>query len=223
MTKKILIIGGDSQIARDFVVRYSDHYEITTSTRREDSINKSNVYFNLSDLNSIRNITSIKEEWDAVIYFPVIVKHRAFDEITRKEIKASLDNNLLMPLMLIKSLLSKITPHGTFVFISSNLAISPTHNSTLYSLSKIGRETSMKSLATNYEDYKIRFNSLALGFVNTTLSEELKSQHLADVPLCRYAEVSEVSKTLDFMIKCTYLNGSTLVLDGGQSAGTIEK
>lgn len=80
-----------------------------------------------------------------------------------------------------------------------------------------------RSLALEWGKYNITVNAIAPGFVATEgMKEELfENDEKAleklkkEVPLQRFATVEEVAESIVYMAKADYMNGHTLVLDGG--------
>ena len=96
-----------------------------------------------------------------------------------------------------------------------------------YCSAKGGMNMLTKQLATEWAKYNINVNAVAPGYVNTYLVEELAEKGALDIgeistrtPLGRLAEPEEIATTVIFLASddAKYMEGQTLVIDGGWSA-----
>ena len=53
--------------------------------------------------------------------------------------------------------------------------------------------------------------------MNNDLSEEEKAEVASEIPLDRWGEPNDVADVVEMVIKCKYINGETIVVDGGWS------
>ena len=53
--------------------------------------------------------------------------------------------------------------------------------------------------------------------MNNDLSEEEKVEIASEIPLNRWGEPNDVADVVEMVIKCKYINGETIVVDGGWS------
>lgn len=81
-----------------------------------------------------------------------------------------------------------------------------------------------RSLALEWGKYNITVNAIAPGFVETEgMKHELFGNEKAlekikkEIPLRRFATVEEVADSITYIATADYMNGETLVLDGGCS------
>lgn len=79
-----------------------------------------------------------------------------------------------------------------------------------------------RACALDLAPHNILVNALCPGFVNTELTKSALSQEemiklAAQVPLGRFAEVSEIANAAVFLCSNlnTYMTGQTVVVDGG--------
>ena len=67
--------------------------------------------------------------------------------------------------------------------------------------------------------YKIRVAAVAPGYIGTEMVRAIKPEVLekivAQVPLKRLGEMSEISRTVQFIIENDFVNGRVLEIDGG--------
>jgi len=78
-----------------------------------------------------------------------------------------------------------------------------------------------KSLAKELGSRGVRANAVAPGFINTSmtaqLSEEVRNNLIAQIPLGRFAEVTEVASVCRFLASdlSRYITGQVIRVDGG--------
>ena len=113
---------------------------------------------------------------------------------------------------------------GTIVNMTSISGMIGIARQTNYSASKAGIIGFTKSLARETAGYNIRVNAVAPGFIETEmlkdLKEEYKKQMLNHIPGGRFGRAEEVAKAVKFLVDdetSGYVNGQTLVMDGGLS------
>ena len=111
------------------------------------------------------------------------------------------------------------------VFVTSTLGLSPAPLTSAYSASKAALISACKSLALELAPERIRVNAVAPGVVWTPrvsayLGEEGKARNAANAPLQRVALPSNIASALLFFTSdlAAYVNGQTLVVDGGVGA-----
>lgn len=108
---------------------------------------------------------------------------------------------------------------GTIINISSvvsQLGVAGTSN---YATAKAGLDGFTKSLAVELAPKNIRINTIALGYFNTgiisTIPADKLKQILAQVPLRRLGDVTDLSHAIHFLVNCEFYTGQTLNVNGG--------
>jgi NAD(P)-dependent dehydrogenase (short-subunit alcohol dehydrogenase family) len=102
-------------------------------------------------------------------------------------------------------------------FVSQPIGVLP---ASLANLTKSGLESVTRSLAIEFADEGIRFNTIAPGVVNTPMHPVKTHEFLKQLsPFNRLAEVGEVVDLLLYMECAPFLNGEVVHLDGGAHAG----
>ncbi len=93
-----------------------------------------------------------------------------------------------------------------------------------YTMVKAGLDAFTKSLTQELQGREILVNSVAPGFVETEMTEELpeeiQAQILAKVPLGRVADAAEIADVVAFLAtRGSYIHGSVLHVNGGMYGG----
>jgi 3-oxoacyl-[acyl-carrier protein] reductase len=114
---------------------------------------------------------------------------------------------------------------GRVVFISSVVAMLGSAGQVNYAASKAGLVGMARSLSRELGSRSITANVVAPGFVETDmtdeLSDDLKRQYLASIPLGRFATVDEVAGVVRWLAsdEAAYVTGAVLPVDGGLGMG----
>ena len=94
-----------------------------------------------------------------------------------------------------------------------------------YAASKAGLVGMARSIARELGSRGITANVVAPGFVETdmtdTLTDELKAQYKAQVPLGRYASTDEIASAVTWLASdgAAYVTGAVIPVDGGLGMG----
>jgi NAD(P)-dependent dehydrogenase (short-subunit alcohol dehydrogenase family) len=116
---------------------------------------------------------------------------------------------------------------GTIVNVSSIHGVAGMPRLAAYSASKGGTEALTRTLALEWAEYGIRVNAISPGYFKTEMTEGLRGnsrwreQLLDRIPLSRFGEPHELIPAVLFLASSAsaYVTGSTLVIDGGWTAG----
>lgn len=110
---------------------------------------------------------------------------------------------------------------GSILNISSISGVVGMLGQSNYSASKAGLIGLTKALAKEIASRKITVNALALGLIGTDMAEEMNEEHrekiLAQIPLGRLGNTSEVAEIAVFMLSAAarYITGQVIQADGG--------
>ncbi|MDH6363643.1 3-oxoacyl-[acyl-carrier protein] reductase [Enterococcus sp. PF1-24] len=88
-----------------------------------------------------------------------------------------------------------------------------------YAASKAGVVGFTKSVAREAAARGITCNAIAPGFIETdmtaVLSDKIKEQTVAQIPLAKYGSAADVANTAIFLAKSPYITGQVINVDGG--------
>lgn len=124
-----------------------------------------------------------------------------------------------------------LTEGASVIFTSSTVSHFGMPGSSVYSMTKAALINLAKTLAVELAGRKIRVNVVSPGPISTPifgkmgLSEaavgELGGAILAQVPLARFGEASEIAKAVAYLASsdAAYVTGTELLVDGGMAQG----
>jgi len=122
---------------------------------------------------------------------------------------------------------------GNIIFIGSQMAFFGSHNAGVYNIAKAGLVSMTKGIAWAYGSKNIRANILCPGPLETEMQmgsaarhpnpEQWISKTKRRTPLQRYATPEEMAYKVLFLAsdESSYMDGASLVVDGGESAGIV--
>ena len=135
--------------------------------------------------------------------------------------KKTFDININGPFFLIKHLLPLMIAQnwGRIINVSSYLADNGAIGASAYSSSKSALIGLTKSLSKEYGRFNINSNIMELGYFDgglaDTLDEEIKKNILKRIPTKKLGQIEEISSCISLLIESSYINGTTLKINGG--------
>ncbi len=115
--------------------------------------------------------------------------------------------------------------HGRIINIASVVGMMGAAGQSNYSAAKAGMVGFGKSLAKEVGSRNITVNTIAPGFINTDMTDNLpekqKAEWIKNIALARMGEAVEVADTAVFLASCkaNYITGHTLHVNGGLYMG----
>ncbi len=194
--------GKRKSFKRYYAVDFADRESVRFFLDKINSYEKIDVCVNNAGINRINYIDkTLKKDWDDII----TVNLEAPFMITRQVSKTMKKNK-----------------YGRIVNISSIFGVISKAKRSIYSVSKFGIRGLTVSSALDLAPYNILVNTVSPGFVLTELTKNILSEKemkklSRQVPLGRFAEPAEISKTILFLASKhnTYITGQNIVVDGG--------
>jgi NAD(P)-dependent dehydrogenase (short-subunit alcohol dehydrogenase family) len=168
------------------------------------------------------------EPYDVVIHTSGIREIISIASLSLKEWQSVLNVNLTSAFIISQHVIKLSIQHShplIIIYVSSISGLYGEPERSAYCASKHGLIGLAKSLALELADHQIRVNTIAPGIIETNLTRPYQSNpHTMqliekNIPLKKWGQPSHIVQTVDFIIKNEYLTGSTVVVDGGWTAG----
>lgn len=220
----ILITGGGGEIGQAIIAQFQNaNYHILAPTRAELDLNQHEQIEN-----AIKNLGQI----DAFIHCAGINFPKPFIHIESQDFLKTLNVNALSFYFLTQALIkhSKLKPNGHILAISSIYGDISRKGRFSYTASKYCLNGMVKNLALELGAQGIKVNGLAPGFVETHLTRrnnapETIQQMAKAIPLGHLAQPEAIAKIAYFLASQDnqYINGQTVIADGGYTAGGFQE
>ena len=158
---------------------------------------------------------------DCVINNAGIDQVKMFLDITDVDWNNMISNNLNSVFYMCQEVLPYMIheKNGVIINISSIWGVTGASCESHYAVSKAGVDALTKSLAKEMGPSNIRINSIAPGFIDTemnnNLNEEEKQEIKEEIPLQKIGKVEDVSRTVEWIIEDEYITGQVISVNGG--------
>jgi NAD(P)-dependent dehydrogenase (short-subunit alcohol dehydrogenase family) len=152
------------------------------------------------------------------------------EEISAKDFRRVLEVNLVAPFLLSKafgrSMLGQ--KRGSIVNVSSIAGLAGVADRSAYNASKHGLIGLTRTLAAEWGGHGVRVNAVCPGWVKTEMDAadqaggSYSDQDITSrIPMARFASPEDIARAIAFLadpIESPFINGHTLVVDGGWTA-----
>ncbi len=186
-----------------------------------------------ADLSSIAGVDTVYEEikkrggnLGVLVNNAAVVSDSPIFSATLESFETTMNTNVRAVWYLTKRLVRFMIrkKNGRIINISSVIAHIGNATQSIYGMSKAAIDNLTKTAAIELAEYGILVNSIAPGFIDTSMTnslpQELKSQILARVPLKRMGEPSEVAELVAFLVtRGSYCTGAVFHINGGMYGG----
>lgn len=244
LSKKVALITGAGRgigaaIAKELaskgayvVINYSGNDEAAKLTLKEveELGGKGELYkCNVSDFaqveDMIKSIISKHNRIDILVNNAGITKDDLVMKMTEEEFDKVIDVNLKGTFNTIRHVTKYMLKQrsGRIINMSSVVGILGNAGQVNYSASKAGVIGITKSTAKELASRNITVNAIAPGYIDTdmtrVLKDEVKSSIVNTIPLKRMGQVSDIAKTVAFLVSdyASYITGQVISVDGGMS------
>ena len=214
--KKILIIGANSDLAKETIKILKNNFEIIKLGSKD------------LDLNKTFETNVIQFDFDHLIFFSAINQKKKFIEYSNEEIESHYRINFInlslfikkvIPIFIKKKIVNKI------ILISSLYSLYGRSERLPYSTSKFALNGLGKNLAVEYGKYGIMTNLVIPGFIDTKLtrkniSPSILKKIILKTPTNILVTKKQVAEVINFLIspKSNGINGQEIIIDGGLSS-----
>ncbi len=165
---------------------------------------------------------------------------KTFDALSDEEWQSSYDFNVLSAVRVIRACLPllKKSPQGRVVILGAAGARMPYPNQVVSNVHKAGLIALVKTLGAELAPHNIRVNSVSPGRTLTSLwttraaamakdsgktTDEILREFTHEIPMGRFGQPEEIAAMVVFLAshKASYVNGQSILVDGGIARGLV--
>ncbi len=150
-----------------------------------------------------------------------ITKDKLMLKLTEEDFEQVLKVNLVGAFNMTQAVLKPMTKarQGAIINVSSVVGLIGNVGQANYAASKAGLIGFTKSVAREVAARNVRVNAIAPGMIESdmtdVLSDKVKEATLAQIPMKRFGNTSEVAEVATFLARQEYLTGQVIAIDGG--------
>ena len=150
-----------------------------------------------------------------------ITKDRLMQKLTEEDFEQVLKANLVGAFNMTQAVLKPMSKarQGAVINVSSVVGLIGNVGQANYAASKAGLIGFTKSVAREVAARNVRVNAIAPGMIESdmtdVLSDKVKEATLAQIPMKRFGNTSEVAEVAAFLARQEYLTGQVIAIDGG--------
>ena len=221
MKNNILLIGGSSDIGKNFIKssKFNKEYDlISTSSKNLDLSNESSIE-NFIFKNRNKKISHI-------IFLSALNNIKKFENLKDDEIEKTYKINFLSFIYILKKIINNNKSLESIIIISSLYGLYGRKGRFIYSTSKHLLNGLIKTLCIDLSEIKVRVNGISPGFIKTKMTNKNLSKIQikkinSQIPVGRLGNCKEIVNVMDFLLskESYYINGQNIIVDGGFSVG----
>ena len=150
-----------------------------------------------------------------------ITKDKLMLKLTEEDFEQVLKVNLVGAFNMTQAVLKPMSKarQGAVINVSSVVGLIGNVGQANYAASKAGLIGFTKSVAREVAARNVRVNAIAPGMIESdmtdVLSDKVKEATLAQIPMKRFGNTSEVAEVAAFLARQEYLTGQVITIDGG--------
>lgn len=222
MKKKILIIGGNSSIARAYCKMFGSHYSIISTSSKKLKKSKL-IHLDLESENSIIKFLNIlgAKKFDRILVCSGIINGKNIKDTSFNEIQKVFQINAIGIMKIFTKIISNNTKKGTKIIFVTSISERKGSYDEVYAGSKGALSKFAKSIANNYGK-KIRVNTIAPSVIEGTRMEKMMSRENINkiknmTPNKKILKINDVGKIIEdlFSDHWDHTNGSVIDINGG--------
>ena len=209
-----IVLNGRREIDEELVSEFSDYgvQVVSISGDVSDSTDaKRMVEETIEKLGSV----------DILVNNAGITKDKLMLKLTEEDFEQVLKVNLVGAFNMTQAVLKPMSKarQGAVINVSSVVGLIGNVGQANYAASKAGLIGFTKSVAREVAARNVRVNAIAPGMIESdmtdVLSDKVKEATLAQIPMKRFGNTSEVAEVAVFLARQEYLTGQVIAIDGG--------
>ena len=202
-----------------------DAYKLKKYIEEQYKVQALVIEADISNENEVKKcVNSIMNNFgriDVLVNCAGIVFDRNIYEATITEFENTIKVNILGAFIVSREVIKNMKKGSSIINISSTngtKVVAP--ESIDYNISKVGMQSLTKDLAFQFKP-NIRVNAIAIGWADTDMNKDLSKDYIKEetekIYLERFANPSEIAKTIYFLAsdEASYINGEVINVDGG--------
>ncbi|WP_048800347.1 3-oxoacyl-[acyl-carrier-protein] reductase [Streptococcus constellatus] len=209
-----IVLNGRREIGEELISEFSDYgvQVIPISGDVSDSTDAKRMVEE-----AIEKLGSV----DILVNNAGITKDKLMLKLTEEDFEQVLKVNLVGAFNMTQAVLKPMTKarQGAIINVSSVVGLIGNVGQANYAASKAGLIGFTKSVAREVAARNVRVNAIAPGMIESdmtdVLSDKVKKTTLAQIPMKRFGNTSEVAEVATFLARQEYLTGQVIAIDGG--------
>ena len=232
MIKKVLILGGSSDIGIELANKFSDlnkyklsiHYFSNSKIKKKINFKCNFIKCDLSTKNEKKIINKFENNYDIIINLVGDINCKSFEKFSIDSIEKNLRTNSLMPFLIFrKSTSNMVKKKWGRIINSSSIGVKfgGGEQTFEYSISKHLNEF-IPSFYKKISKYNIFYNVIKIGLTNTKIHNKVLSKNILKrkklVPMKKMAEPKDIANYIFFLIsnKNQFITNEVISISGGE-------
>ena len=209
-----IVLNGRREIGEELISEFSD-YGVQVIPISGDVSNSTDAKRMVEE--AIEKLGSV----DILVNNAGITKDKLMLKLTEEDFEQVLKVNLVGAFNMTQAVLKPMTKarQGAIINVSSVVGLIGNVGQANYAASKAGLIGFTKSVAREVAARNVRVNAIAPGMIESdmtdVLSDKVKEATLAQIPMKRFGNTSEVAEVAAFLARQEYLTGQVIAIDGG--------